>query len=268
MTYLLLLSKKNTAVVKIAMLLLCLLSYYPLKAQSEFLLSPSYEDLERLSEVYEVTGRPLAVQFVYNPKTNDFRIGIAISEKLRNGVHARLMVETHLASDLADARYNSKIHGYYAGTFFIERQNGEPVLGLHSRNSFRSTINIERRYVKKVPLKILQRISYVTKMPIGPVSKKLDRVINGENLLRGQSGVSRNSGLKSVTPGDLINSMTPRNIWDRFRGNLPNIYNYSQPQLVERIWQTRKRAMGKILVVNGEGRVEMAESPKNLNELF
>lgn len=157
--------------------------------QSLYLLNPSRADLIQLAEASAEIYAPIAVPFVFNPYTTEYYMGIPVSNKIRNGVHGRLLVENGLVDSLADAK--SSNHGYEAGTLFLELDpKGNPYFSVHLRNSFISTINDNKvRYnrrgsrsnrsgLSKISPKLFQKISNDFQLPIEKSSISLFNKIN------------------------------------------------------------------------------------------
>ena len=152
-------------------------------AQTEFLMMPSNQDLTELSHIFEETGRPFPVHIIYGKWDYGLHaMGIAVSEKVRNGVHARLMVSAGLVPNLRAAKYFE--HKYNAGTLFLEIQNGQPVLAFHGRNSVRSTVNamVSNRTSSPVfTTTLLKKIAEHTGLPVVNASRKLNKAIDAGN---------------------------------------------------------------------------------------
>ncbi len=166
-----------------------------LTANSLYLLDPTRQDLIQLAEASPDINAPLAVPFVFHRHSLEFYMGIPISNRVRNGVHARLLVEYGLVDNLSSAK--SSLHSYEAGTIFLEvDSNGKPYLSIHQRNSFVSTINDSKvpynlrlinpfavtgssSGVAYLPEYLLQKISNKYHLPIKLSSEELfDRINN------------------------------------------------------------------------------------------
>ncbi len=177
-----------------------------IEAKTEFLLMPSNQDLTELSTLFEKTGKPLPVHFIFNNEIGEAIFGIGISKRARNGVHARLLVEAGIVNNLADAKKTK--HGYKAGTFFLEQQDGKPVLSVHGRNSHRSTVNtqISGGTSSSVPYPdhLLYQVYHQTGLPVVEASIELDKAIREGNKERYVlEGMSEQEKAKAISYNEL-----------------------------------------------------------------
>lgn len=200
--------------IKCIILLLFALSFHgALEAKTEFLLMPSNKDLIELSTLFNKTGKPLPVHIIFNNEIGEAILGVGITNRARNGVHARLLVDAGIVKNLVDAKKMS--HGYQAGTLFLEQQNGKPVFSIHGRNSHRSTINtkISGGSTNKLnfPDHLLYQIYHQTGLPVVEASSKLDKVIRAENekryILESMS-MARKSHARTYNGLDINNEFT------------------------------------------------------------
>ena len=208
--------------------------------QTAFLLMPSTQDLIQLTETFENSDAPLPLHIVYHPHAPErLAFGVAMTDKIRNGIHARLLVETGHAENLFEAKTGN--HGYRAGTLFLEKQNNQVVLAVHGRNSHRSTINdpvTDENVRYLLSPNILQAVADLSQLPVTMASKKLDLKIREGNRQKylaphPASQWPRISADEQLSDNFEVSNYAPRPRYPR----RPN-----QPTLVEQIIFVRQQS--------------------------
>lgn len=223
-------------------------------AQTQFLYSPNFFELQPLSHLYDETGVQLPVHIVYTEDTEELLgIGISTSAYARNGIHGRLLyslgfVETLQRSTRHRRSDGTENHSFSAGTLFLERQAPSelggrelPVLAVHQRNSHRSTVN-SAFYVTRIPRSVLAQVSELTGVSVSKPSAELDATIYNENVRCKKS----NPLDPMVPPAPSFWVQTPT---DQERANAPND---ERRELVDQIIQShRGRSCKAVLTCSG-----------------